>query len=138
MPYAAHRVVSTDPFEGAIEITTEQYRTAVDGMVEGMVVSIEGGFSVEFPPQPEAPPEAPPTPDELRVVALAQRDALMAVAATRMAPLQYAVDLGDATADEEAMLAAWKRYSVDLNRIEQQETFPDQVDWPVSPDMATP
>ncbi|MFF3703888.1 tail fiber assembly protein [Pseudomonas qingdaonensis] len=138
MPYAAHRVVSTDPFEGAIEITTEQYRAAVEGMVEGMVVSIEGGFSVEFPPQPEQPSEAPPTPAELRVVALAQRDALMAVAATRMAPLQYAVDLGDATADEEAMLAAWKRYSVDLNRIEQQETFPDQIDWPVSPDMATP
>lgn len=138
MPYAAHRVVSTDPFEGAIEITTEQYRAAVEGMVEGMVVSIEGGFSVEFPPQPDPPSEAPPTPDEQRVVALAQRDALMAVAATRMAPLQYAVDLGDATADEEAMLAAWKRYSVDLNRIEQHETFPDQINWPVPPDTATP
>jgi hypothetical protein len=72
MPYAANRVVSTEPFDGAIEITEGQYREAVEGMCEGMMVSIDDGFTVAFPSP------------------------------------------------------------------EMQETFPERIDWPVSPDTATP
>lgn len=129
--YAGNGKVSTDPFPGSIEITPDQYTQAVDGMCAGMVVSIDGGFSVAFP-QPTA--EEPPSLDELRTVALARRDSLLAAAALRMAPLQYAVDLNDVTAAEEAAMLIWKRYCVDLNRVELQPDFPDQVDWPVSPD----
>ena len=69
-----------------------------------------------------------------RKQALQQRDAYLEVATLRIAPLQDAVDLGDATADEEAQLLAWKRYRVALNRVQQQEGFPQDVAWPVKPD----
>lgn len=133
MPYAANGTISTDPFNGAIEITEEQYRTAVDGMCEGMAVSIEGGFSVAFAPPPEVLPEVPPTLDELRAAVFIKRDGLIAAASARMAPLQDAQDLGEATAAEEATMLAWKRYRVALNRVEQQAGFPGVIDWPGSP-----
>lgn len=134
MPYAVNGIVSTAPLEGAIEITDQQYREAVDGMCAGMVVSIDGGFSVALPSVPEPPPVVPPTAEELRAEALAQRDGLMAAATARMTPLKYAVELGVATDAEEATLTAWKHYCVDLNRIEQQAGFPEHIDWPSTPD----
>lgn len=135
MPYAADGKISTEPFDGAIEITEDQSREAVEGMCVGMVVSIEGGvLSIAFPPPPEPPPVVPPTPEELFAAALAQRDALMVVATARMAPLQDAIDLGEATATEKEAMLAWKRYRVALNRIQQQAGFPQAIDWPTSPD----
>lgn len=62
---------------------------------------------------------------------LAKRDTLMAEATARIAPLQDAVDLDEATSAEQAALTAWKRYRVQLNRIEQQAGYPDTIDWPV-------
>lgn len=76
-----------------------------------------------------SPPEPTPTPEQV----LAMRNALLATAALRIAPLQDAVDLGDATAAEEAALKAWKQYRVALNRIEQQSGFPGSVVWPKAP-----
>jgi hypothetical protein len=77
-----------------------------------------------FPPPPES--------DLIRDV-LAKRDHELRNAALRMAPLQDAVDLEDATSEEKASLIAWKRYRVALNRIEQQLGFPQIIEWPVSP-----
>lgn len=133
MPYAANGKVSSDPFEGAIEITYEQYQMAIEGMMEGKVVSIDGGFSVEFPLPPEVPPKKPPTLEELRLVAIDRRDGLMITAILRATPLQDVVDLGEATAAEEAELLAWKHYRVALYRIDKQVGFPTVIDWPVAP-----
>ena len=60
MPYAHDGRVSTSPIEGGVEITQEQYRAAIDGMIAGQVVTIEGGFAVIDPPPP---PEPEPAPD---------------------------------------------------------------------------
>jgi len=65
--------------------------------------------------------------------ALQMRDQLLARAALRIAPLQDAVDLGEATPAEEAALTAWKQYRVKLNRVTLQAGFPANVDWPVEP-----
>ncbi|WP_327439891.1 tail fiber assembly protein [Pseudomonas donghuensis] len=135
MPYAANGVVSTVPLPGSIEISQAQYQEAIEGMGIGKVVSIEGGFLVAFPPIPEAPVIAPPTLDEMRVMVISRRDSLLAIAAVRMAPLQDAVELGVVTADERAALEAWKRYRIDLNRVELQAGFPRLVEWPASPDV---
>lgn len=62
-----------------------------------------------------------------------QRDILLAQAAIRIAPLQDAVDLGESTDEETAMLKQWKLYRVALNRIEQQSGYPLSVEWPVTP-----
>lgn len=110
---------------------------------EGTEVPIEQRFTAAFvaalreydpaaepnPPEREPPPVPAPTADEV----LAQRDALLAVAALRIAPLQDAVDLDVETGDEVAALTEWKQYRVDLNRIELQADFPDAIEWPVAP-----
>lgn len=62
-----------------------------------------------------------------------RRDMLLREAATRIAPLQDAVDLGIATEHEAEQLHLWKLYRVQLSRIEQQEGFPLAVDWPSTP-----
>ncbi|NEH72262.1 hypothetical protein [Rhizobium leguminosarum] len=68
MPYAANGKVGTDAFPGAVEITNEQYAAAIDGMISGLVVSIEGGFAVRQPEQPEEPAQPPePTLEEVKV-----------------------------------------------------------------------
>lgn len=67
--------------------------------------------------------------------ALVDRDALLAIAAIRIAPLQDAVDLEKATGEEKAALLKWKGYRVNLNRIEDQEGFPLEFDWPTAPEL---
>ncbi|KTB95033.1 phage tail protein [Pseudomonas syringae ICMP 11293] len=65
--------------------------------------------------------------------ALLVRDQRLQEAATRIAPLQYAEDLGEATEAEKTSLLEWKRYSVKLNRIEQSTDYPLQIEWPSPP-----
>lgn len=73
------------------------------------------------------------------VEVLTERDSRLRTAAIRIAPLQDAQELGEATAEEAAALLKWKRYRVDLNRIEQQGGYPHAVVWPSPPDgAATP
>lgn len=141
MPYAGNGVlgtgqVSTEPFPDSIEITQEQYQQAIFGMMQGMLVNIDGGFSVEFPLAPEPPTVEPPSPQEVLAQTLVERNQRLVVAANRIAPLQDAVDLGEIEPAEEASLLAWKRYRVALNRIEHQPGFPDRFEWPISPDAA--
>ncbi|MBK5539365.1 tail fiber assembly protein [Pseudomonas sp. TH05] len=81
-----------------------------------------------------APIDILPTEEQISVVVLSQRDELLKAAALRVAPLQDAVDIGNATEEESARLLQWKSYRIDLMRIEQQEGFPAAIDWPLSPD----
>lgn len=64
---------------------------------------------------------------------LDHRDTLQRQAQLRIAPLQYAEKLGTATPEEQASLLEWMRYSVELNRIEQQDPFPSTIVWPAQP-----
>ncbi|NMY85902.1 tail fiber assembly protein [Pseudomonas proteolytica] len=100
------------------------------------MVTIDGGFKVVAVPEPA--PIVPPVPTlaELSSIALRQRDYLLSVAAIRIAPLQDAVDLRRATETEIASLTRWKDYRIDLNRIDQQTTFPVTIDWPLAPGAA--
>lgn len=56
-----------------------------------------------------------------------------AVADAALAPLQDAVDLGVATSDEDAQLALWKAYRVELSRVTKQPGYPSDIDWPAPP-----
>lgn len=58
---------------------------------------------------------------------------LRAVADGAIAPLQDAMDLGEATEAEAASLLAWKRYRVELNRVPTRAGYPDDIDWPAPP-----
>lgn len=67
MPYAANGLISHDEIEGGIEITEAQYSEALAGMESGKVVTIDGGFKVEFPAEPPDPVEPEPSFSELKV-----------------------------------------------------------------------
>ncbi len=58
------------------------------------------------------------TPGELTVQAEQKKQHLLADAAKAIAPLQDAVDIGVATPEEEARLKAWKKFRVNVNRID--------------------
>ena len=60
-----------------------------------------------------------------------QKTALLAEATSMFAPLQDAVDMGMATPEEEAALLDWKRYRVELSRVDVAKR---PVTWPVSPE----
>lgn len=72
------------------------------------------------------------TQEELVTLANSEKQKLMAAAATAIAPLQDAVDIDEATDAEIALLQAWKKYRVLLNRVDTSNA-PD-VEWPPVPD----
>ncbi len=48
-------------------------------------------------------------------------------------PLQYKVDLGLATASDEALLMAYKQYCVTVSEVINQPGYPSTIIWPVAP-----
>lgn len=76
-------------------------------------------------------PDLQQTPAEQAAAALATRDALLTLAGIRIAPLQDAVDLDEATADKVARLKKWKQFRVAVNRA-ALEPYP--ITWPVQPE----
>lgn len=69
----------------------------------------------------------------LRATASAEVAQRRATADAAIAPLQDAVDLEDATAEEAEMLKAWKRYRVALSRLPEQAGWPTEIEWPELP-----
>jgi len=101
---------------------------AVDGKDD---VGVDEWYCLDNPPDPVS---LPLSFKELEMKAKDERDKLLSIAANRIGPLQDAVDTDSATVDELEYLKLWKLYRIALNRIQQQPTFPIDVDWPVSPD----
>lgn len=95
-------------------------------------IAADEWYCTALPPDPVP---VIPSSKELSVDAKAARDKLLAIAANRMGPLQDAIDTESATEEEVERLLRWKRYRIALNRIEMQEKFPVDVEWPVSPDQ---
>ena len=56
-----------------------------------------------------------------------------AIADKAIAPLQDAVDVDDATQADEALLKAWKKYRVALNRQPEEPGYPANVNKPNPP-----
>jgi len=93
-------------------------------IAEGWLWTADGGFS---------PPPAP-SAEVLAQEAKDRRDGYLEFATMKIAPLQDAVDLGEATDSEAAQLKAWKTYRVQLSRLETQSGFPRDITWPTVPD----
>ena len=60
-------------------------------------------------------------------------DVLLKDIYSKITPLQYAVDLKISTSSEEELLNKYKKYAVELSRINLQKDYPLKVDWPLSP-----
>ncbi|USW97778.1 tail fiber assembly protein [Pseudomonas proteolytica] len=83
---------------------------------------------------PDLPPiEVPPVVVDPIADAQAEITRLRAAADYAVAPLQDAVDVDEATEDDVALLKAWKKYRVALNRVPEQEGYPLAIDWPTAP-----
>lgn len=106
----------------ACPVSAEQYSAMMAAQEGGKVISrdADGRPMLIDPPVP--------TVEQIIASHTAQRTELLSRAAAHIAPLQDAVDLGIATDDEIARLAAWKRYRVQLNRIDVVEPA-----WPTLP-----
>lgn len=70
------------------------------------------------------------TPEMIRAENVTTRDGLLSIATSAIAPLQDAVDLEEATADETAALLAWKKFRIAVNRV---NLTIDGVTWPDFP-----
>lgn len=75
----------------------------------------------------------PPSDEFLVVEARDKRDTLMAMATKEIAPLQDAVDTDDATTEELTLLTKWKIFRRDLGRLEGQDGWPRNIEWPEQP-----
>jgi len=56
-----------------------------------------------------------------------------AIADKAIPTLQDAVDIDEATEEEVALLKAWKKYRVALNRQPEEPGYPADVIWPTAP-----
>jgi len=70
------------------------------------------------------------TPDQIKAQNTAMRDSLLALATNAIAPLQDAVDLGEATDGEVSLLKLWKQFRVAVNRVDLTPVSPA---WPEPP-----
>jgi len=84
-------------------------------------------FTTEIPADPVAGTA------ELEADAIANIDRFLTVAALRIAPLQDAADLDEATPADLALLKKWKQYRVSVNRVPDQPEYPKSIAWPVEP-----
>ena len=66
--------------------------------------------------------------EELIAQAEVKKAELLSVATAAIAPLQDAVDLSEATEEETALLIEWKKYRVQVNRVDTSEPV-----WPEAP-----
>lgn len=82
---------------------------------------------------PEVIPDRPPITAGPLESAQAEILRLRAVADYAVAPLQDAVDVEEATDGDVALLKSWKKYRVALNRVPDQEQYPDVIEWPTPP-----
>lgn len=48
-------------------------------------------------------------------------------------PLQDAVDVDEASAEDLSKLKLWKKYRIALSKIPEQAGYPGSIDWPVMP-----
>lgn len=108
----------------ATEITDADHALYSGQPPQGKVLGSDNGL----PAWVDAPPL---TQEEQVLLAESKRTDCRSQADGAIAPLQDAVDLDMATADEGESLKAWKKYRVLLSRIDTS-TAPD-IDWPVPP-----
>ncbi|MEW5546749.1 tail fiber assembly protein [Pseudomonas soli] len=124
-----------NPLDAGVEVRirhvapTLEISVSRDGVASDLQHSLTLHVAVEALPI-EPLPE--PVPDllasVLRGIARCRAQADQAIA-----PLQDAVDLDEASELEQQHLRAWKRYRVALNRLPDQDGFPDNLQWPAAP-----
>ncbi|MFJ2710845.1 tail fiber assembly protein [Pseudomonas sp. NPDC087346] len=71
--------------------------------------------------------------EQVLATVVAENARRRAIADKAIPPLQDAVDIDEATEEEVALLKAWKKYRVALNRQPEEPSYPTDVTWPIPP-----
>ncbi|WP_447122121.1 tail fiber assembly protein [Glaciimonas sp. GG7] len=79
-------------------------------------------------------------PSEAELCAVAKERIALGLYHANIAVTKYQdrVDIDDATDADLALLSAWKKYRVSLNRLTEQPDYPHRLTWPVSPETSIP
>lgn len=117
--------VNTQIPEDAFEVTEEDYQKLVTGGETRQEVELDATGK----PVLGKPIET--SPEQLRAIADAEKLRLLTNASVLMGPLQDAVDSEEASDAEKSSLAAWKKYRIQLNRLDVSKA-PD-ITWPEPP-----
>ncbi|MFP1773528.1 tail fiber assembly protein [Lonsdalea quercina] len=131
--YSAHEngfYIDTINYEipaDVIEIPESTWNELLTAQAAGKIIMADNGGL------PIATERPAPSAEELIVEAEAKKSVLRATADSAIAPLQDAVDLGIASEDESAMLNAWRKYRVLLNRLDTNSAAESEIEWPESP-----
>ncbi|MGE1157010.1 tail fiber assembly protein [Pseudomonas kitaguniensis] len=124
----AERSVAISFTDGVLAVSV-----AKDGEPADLAHSITLHVAVEALPAQEMPAPAPPPTIDPMESAKAEIARLRSIADYEVAPLQDAVDVDEATKAEVSVLTAWKKYRVALNRVPDQDGYPDTIEWPTAP-----
>ncbi|MDT7114135.1 tail fiber assembly protein [Citrobacter braakii] len=110
----------------AIAVGEGVYQHLIDGVASGKIIipDVNG-----YPVLADRPA---PSDEQLIAQAEEEKIRLLALATSKMGPLQDAVDLGIATEKETALLHDWKKYRVLLNRIQPEDA--PAITWPEVPE----
>ena len=111
--------------DDAIEITEAEYLGLLQAQADGKIItSDDKGNPVAIDPPPL-------TQEELVAQAEREKASLLKQATNSIAPLQDASDLGIATDEEIKQLTDWKKYRVQLMRVDTSKA--PAFEWPTSP-----
>lgn len=128
-----------EDYRGKIVYNTETKET----LQWGALGPLPEGYTDQIPPDPNDKWEDDKwVPDEAyleqqrKVKAYRRKSLSTSYATIQISTLQDAVDEEMATAQEEADLKAWKRFRIELNRIDLEVEVPADDAWPVSPKEA--
>ncbi|HDC4364748.1 TPA: tail fiber assembly protein [Enterobacter chengduensis] len=111
--------------DDALEITDDKYLELLQAQSDGKIItSDDKGNPVAITPPP-------PTQEELIAQAERKKASLLQQATNTIAPLQDAFDLGIATDEEKNQLTNWKKYRVQLMRVNTSKA-PD-ITWVEAP-----
>lgn len=140
--YAAEGQIAREPIEGGIEITREQYKSALEAVSEGRLIAIrEGAFALIDPPEPE-PLEIEPSEPTIADYQAAAQALVHETARSRqydsaVSLASYVASTAPAWAAEAAAFVAWRdavwlaAYAA-LDAVEQGGTPPSVDDFVAS------
>ncbi|WP_308852286.1 tail fiber assembly protein [Pseudomonas entomophila] len=122
--------------DACVEIGFEQDELRVNVMVDGEPADLQHSITlhvaVEALPFEQMPDSRLAVIDPLAAAQETLAD-LRAADDYAITPLQDALEIGEATEQENAVLMAWKRYRVLLSRVPSQPGFPEAIEWPALP-----
>lgn len=125
-----------NPLDAGVELNVRHVPPALEISIsrDGIAADLQHSLTLHVAVEPlPVKPIAEPTPDP-RSVALREIGQRRAQADREIAPLQDALDLDEASEQEQQRLRAWKRYRVALNRLPEHDGFPDTLEWPTCPE----